>query len=521
MKACLLRNRLLYFLFFSILFLLIFWRCPTIEFYTRSADHGYQLSLGKLIFMGKMHFVDLFSHYGPLAAYSSAIGLWIHNSLISETVLCSLGYAIAIFLVFYLVKRNISFFYGITSCFVALLFQAKFYKWYYWLFPLVTLYFIDSIIENQNLKSGKRLYIAGIAGGIGGLYRLDLGIVSFSLFIIMLFLMNFKDRNIKLFLNNVGKYWVGFVIPFFGWFGLLILEGGSISDYISASIMGGIGVVEYWSKPMPTFDWNNIFSVQSASSFAFILSFFTCLICFCAAFSIWIKNTSSSKGLFAIAASLLGLGLFPQGFYRAGLGHLLQVLPPALISGSFLFYYLWTGKLSPDNKFNIHTLFKNVGLLFILLSATTLWGIRASGSEDMSKMKVDIIQRINKLEQGISSVKESNFAKLIFEIQARTRQNENILVIPLSYQIYYFSNRQVSGFLNCFSIGILDNWNWRIRNLKEIEKDPPTLIVVGNNFFNLNISDDFKKSQPELYLYLLSKYRNIVYKDSIFMLIRE
>ncbi|GMR24378.1 MAG: hypothetical protein BMS9Abin37_2915 [Acidobacteriota bacterium] len=83
---------------FTAIFLALVWRAPGLEFYLSSPDHGYQLALGRQIFFGKFPYVDLFFHYGPLTAFTSAFAIWLSDSLVTETLVCALGYALALFL---------------------------------------------------------------------------------------------------------------------------------------------------------------------------------------------------------------------------------------------------------------------------------------------------------------------------------------------------------------------------------------------------------------------------------------
>ena len=69
---------------------------PTLDHFLDSPDMGYQLSLGRLSLLGQFPFVDMYQAYGPLVTLTSAAGQWLHNSVVPEVVICSLGYCLAL-----------------------------------------------------------------------------------------------------------------------------------------------------------------------------------------------------------------------------------------------------------------------------------------------------------------------------------------------------------------------------------------------------------------------------------------
>ena len=111
-------------------------KAPGLDYYLTSRDHGYQLCVGTQILMDKVPGIDVIMAYGPMAMYASALGLWVCDSLIGETILCATGYAICLFLIYRLVAAHSSKKMGLAAAGVGFLVQARFYKWYVWLIPL-------------------------------------------------------------------------------------------------------------------------------------------------------------------------------------------------------------------------------------------------------------------------------------------------------------------------------------------------------------------------------------------------
>ena len=174
-----------------------------LEHYISHSDLGYQLSLGRHLLLGKKPFVDFFFLYGPLTGYTSALGLWLTNGVIGEVVICSLGYALSVSCLYYAVSRAwgraslASRAGGLVVVFVALNLMSRFFKWYYWLFPLATLLCLRRavLLVAKERPADRALLAAGFVAGVGGLYRLDLGLACvFSVCAIAL-LSGLRSRN--------------------------------------------------------------------------------------------------------------------------------------------------------------------------------------------------------------------------------------------------------------------------------------------------------------------------------------
>lgn len=510
-------------LFFLIPFLVLLWRAPSLEFYLGSADHGYQLSLGRQILLGKFPFVSLFFHYGPLTAFTSAFGLWVADSLISETIICALGYATAIFLIHYLSRYYVSDVAGWLTPFIGFLFLGRFYKWYYWLFPLLALYCLHRFLKSGDPKGHRWLYLAGILSGLGGLYRLDLGLACLGLYVVSLLGLSLKPLNLKRFSWQMTIFMMGFSLPFILWLLILGLNGGTLQDYLSATLVGGQGVVEKWSVPIPSFDWGNAFSQQSSTALAYVLIPSTYVLCILYCFWMWFRHPQQgdSKFKFMNAVSVLGLGIFPQALHRSGVPHLLQVLPPVLIAGSMLVYQLWWGTVLSKDNHRGRLLLKCLAVLYLAVLGLSGWGIRDYGGSDLTRFDVNPIPRYQELSRGIHSSLNYPVIRLISEVQNRTTLDDFVLVVPLACQLYYFAERPISGFINGFASGILDNDKWRRRNLEAIRKNPPAVVIVNDGFFSLPQVDMFRQSQPELYAFLSTDYSQIIYQKDGWMLLSK
>ena len=112
---------------------------PTLENYAQwgsglSTGHG----AGSVFWEGSR--VRRLDHLtAPWPATPARLGWWISRSLVGEAVICTLGYATALWIVFFLVSRYTTWTTGLVATTFGYILLARFYKWYVWLFPLACL----------------------------------------------------------------------------------------------------------------------------------------------------------------------------------------------------------------------------------------------------------------------------------------------------------------------------------------------------------------------------------------------
>jgi hypothetical protein len=502
-------------------FLLLLWCAPGLGRYLNAPDPGYQLSLGKQIVLGRFPFVDLFFSYGPLVGLTSAFGLRVSDTLIPEILICSLGYASSLLIVHYLCRASVSALAGWVAPLLGCFLLARFHKWYYWFFPLVVLYCFHEWRNSPNSQKERWHYLAGFLAGIGGLYRLDLGVATLCSYSVCVLGCCWLSSDRRCFVSHPPKFLLGFAVPFTAWILALWWRGGTTRDYLNATIVGGIGSAKEWSLPFPRFDLYHPLSSQSSTFLFFGLILGTYILCILCGLRRLFDNPEQpgSKYGLMIAAGVLGLGILPQGFYRIGMIHLKQILPPALVGGSLLLSELWKGRLLfHGSKWGrtISRLFVGFycGVLALVIMADFL-----CPSVDLEPLMRNPVPKYQQLRQGLRSGSDQAMIHLLSAVQQHTQPQDKILVVPLACQIYYFADRPMSGLLNGYAIGILDTDDWRRRNLEEVKRDPPKVVVAQEDFFIFSPKDAFQASQPELYSFLVANYRRIIYQKDRWMLL--
>jgi hypothetical protein len=507
------------------LFVTIMWKAPGLESYLSNPDHGSQLSQGQQILLGKFPFRDMFTNYGPLTPFTSAAGLWISRpgpySLMPETLFCVTGYALALFGIFFLVKTYASRIASIIATILGLLLMARFYKWYYWLFPVAGLVCTHQLLQNER----REYYWIGAAGllcGIGGLYRVDLGIALFCFYLICIIAHCFSHPDRLRALKLLGWFITAFSMPFLVWFTTLILHGGSVGDFFSAFIDGAVGVVRGLSLPFPRFDVWHPFSHQSSAAIGFVLVPLIYIACACLGLLRLLKldadEESRQKSRFMIAVSIMGVGILPQALHRSDLGHLVQVLPPSLIAGSLVISEMWSGPFRSSLRPFMQFAVKALAIVCVLLVITTTWGLRRSWFGDLAGWEINPFPRLERLFLGTNAIGDHPYRRIIAEVKRHTRPMDRILVVGFASQMYLFTDRPMSGLFNIYAPGVFDNDKWRLRNVQCVQDRPPELVISKEGLFDMG---EIRNSHPELCTYTAEHYTRVVYQQPGWKLLKK
>ena len=470
--------------------------------------------MGREITLGKFPFVDFFCHYGPLTAFTSGVGIWVWDSLVPETVICATGYAVAIFLIYWLTRVYVSNLAGFLTALLGVLLLARFYKWYYWLFPMLSLYCFHRALKAREHDLPACFFWAGILDGVAGLYRLDLGLACACFHLICFSrLPSTKCKSWKpsrilwLFILGAG-------IPLFVWLSIICLKTGlgGIRDYFVSSVTGAAGAAWELGLPMPVFDLTEPLSASSGTATGFVVLAITYILGIWQGCSSIVRGTQAQveRAKFALGASILGLGIMPQALYRPDAHHLLQVLPPALIVGGISLSSLWQHRIPSHERLLARLLPRTLAITYLMFAALGVLALRSYGGVDQASWHSLPFQRYQELAEGLTRHHGHVLDTLVSTIRERTNTDDCVLVAGNMPQVYFFAKRPAGGLLTFYVPGILTDVEWRIRDLQLIEKNQPTLLVAPIDFFSLEERDWFHRSRPELYKFLRNRYTDVI-----------
>lgn len=486
--------------FFGVALAYLLIRTPGLENYLGNPDHGYQLSLGAMVLEGYFPFVDFFVHHGPLPSLVSAFGLLSTGSLLGETVTCATGYALAIGLACVLSRRHAGAVPAWALLILSLLLLPRFYKWYYPLFGMAVLYalhrcFFASVGGSTTVhpsRIDRRLIAAGIAAGIGGLFRTELTLVFLVLGLVVVTLEARRRHDLRQAVGWNGRFLLGLLLPFVAWFAALILVAGprAVRDYLAGSFSGTRDTVAFWRLAPPRLDWTDLLSPGSATA-ALLFLVLPAITIGGLVVGLQLAHRSDagqdrSSGALLFAVSLLALGISPQAYYRPDTQHLLQVLPVSLLGAILLGSVAWRTTAAFELKARVAgragVLVAGAVLLMLLIGLRSAGGIdltNASGLASRYRLLAAAPQALPSPDAFPAGSQARAVARLAEEVERLTAEGDAILVLGYAPQLYVFSGRPMSGVLNLYTpMGFFVAPEWQRRNMSHLLDRPPALTVA-------------------------------------------
>ena len=508
------------FLLLSALFLLVSASAPSLDFYLWNIDVTVHSIHGHQVLHGKFPFVDVYFRSGPLATLIPALGFLVSPTLVPQALICSFGYALSIFLISILVFRlsPLSVYGKTVIAFIALLCAylvlAKFYKWYYWLFPLLVLVTGLQYFQTRNIKW---IGLMGLASGTAWLFRIDLGVACMAAsvathLIVALSSKAFYDLKIQSMLL-LG----GFALPIGIWLVVLGVLGGfaNIGLYFVSYFDAVVGTLTLMALPYPQFTLASPFSEESCHFLALLLVPSTYV------FGLWVawtgmrKQDDTSKWLYPMLAlvAFMGIALLPQALHRKSIHHIAQIIPPFLVIVPVLLPLLWKGKMfSRPASRNQLAVSRLLVFCFVLLFAQISLGVKHYFAIEYESPGLSSFSRYVDLAQGASAgSRQYNIAEIAHTIQKLSGPDDSILIVPHSAKhIYYWADRRMSGMTTIYT-GFYSQPRWKDKILHSVEQDPPRLIVVDESYFTSSDENLFKTYYPELYEYISTTYTKKAY----------
>jgi hypothetical protein len=495
---------------FLLLWLLLLGGAPELSFYYHSADHGYQLSVGQQLLLGKRLFVDLFWHYGPLAALTSAGGLALHPSLLPETLICSCGYALTLTVLFAVARRLAGWPTALGLVAVDFLLLARFYKWYYWLFPTLTILFL---LRSVRFTSRARRYLPlGLCCGVAFLYRADLGIGCLGLAFGGVLLTQLRRASVRDLVGSLGLVLVAFGVPVAVWLGVLLSYGGepAVQAYIRSYLDSFVGTSQALSLPLPQPRLELLWHPQPETA---------------AAFGYYVLPLIAGVGLLHTLCSFRGgrspgtrhrlfgcvclgaLGFFPQALHRAGLPHFLQTLPLFSLMIACVLARLGAGA-QPSLTW------RRAGLgVSLAVLAGMVFLARADGMADLS-FTARPLHKLRGLARPHRPKMVSDITRVGQFLREHTTKRDHILQFGVLGQLVFFCGRPCAGNCTCYAPGLLTTDYWQERHLEQIHRDDPKYVVFMEGFvFDGRPQTALPRIQPRVWEHIERQYTETVFRS--------
>jgi hypothetical protein len=483
---------------------------PTRNSFLSNYDHGYQLGVGVQLLHGKLPGVDVLTHYGPLVFCSSAGWYWLSGSLLGETIACAVAYALCLTIIYAIVARHISGMAGLLGASAGFLLEARFYKWYVWLFPLGTVWLLDRVSGSASGARKRWIAATGFWVGVCWLFRWDVGTTGAAACGLFLWLTcyDFKSR-----IRFPWRDWVAlgvpFVVPPLAWFVYLLVDRGWAGPrfYLWASLKGAVNLSRAMALPMPRFNPAEPLSPPSIVVLSYALVITTYLVCGIIGLGAEWRGRSSPRSRLLLAIALVGLSTFHQGFYRKGAYHLLQIVPPAIVGSCLLISVIYEVAASAQGSGLRARAVRFAGFAFLAGTAVTGLGLMPCGRVDLAPMEAWPRQRLRELAHPLEAGPGPDLPILsaLREVHFSTDRNDPVLVFPVDSQYLALLDRPVSGRLTVFVPGFFDSGIEIERNLEAIRKSMPKIVMVAPVFAGADParSSPFHQDSAKSHAYML------------------
>jgi hypothetical protein len=191
---------------------------------------------------------------------------------------------------------------------------------------------------------------------------------------------------------------------------------------------------------------------------------------------------------------------------------MLQVLPPVIATMVIL-----ACRAAGERRRGMGLL-RVLAALSVLVSVAGFSGLRSAAGSDLGDWRRNGLGNLRRLEAGWESAGNSVIKRLTAEVRSRTTNRDPILVLPVSAaQIYYFSDRRVSGILVSYAAGVYNQPRWRELDVTRIRRAAPALVIARIELVPLGVDADIRESQREILALLQGEY-SPCYEDSGWMI---
>lgn len=451
-------------------------KAPGLGYFLSSRDHGSQLSIGTQVLLGKVPGIDLPIAYGPMVMYTSALGLWLSDSLIGETILCSLGYALSVFLIYHLVSRYSSKPVGLVAAGAGFALQARFYKWYVWLIPMAILWVWHRYLSSEPSRRPRWIALCGLVVGMCWLFRPDFGTTEMLACLVFLGSIEASEppRSAARVMRALGLFPVGFSVFPLAWFVYLLARAGLEAPftYLRLTIDATLAVSSGMATPLPP--------IRSVIA-AYWLVPATYLFAFLAVGLRAREARLDERSWFLLAAALVGLASVHQAMHRMGPMHLLQVIPAAIVCAALMASWLLSGAPGWPLPVRAKPWIRVAGVGYAIVLVTIGLKLSRWGQCDLETFSPRPLARYRSLTRPLDQSDDPRVVALA-AVAKLTDPRDPILVFPLDCQFYALTKRRISGRHSTYYPRVFASPKDCERNLEAIQSEMPKLVVVPVDF---------------------------------------
>jgi hypothetical protein len=505
---------------FAVAFVYLLLRVPDPFFFLESDDQGYQMAMGMAVAKGSLPGFDFISQYGPMVAFMSAAAWLVSGNVVGEIVLCASGYAVAIASAYRYLARHGNVTVAAIGAVILLALFSRYYKWYYWLLPLLVLIAAQHFVERRSTGNSATRMIAGwgLLVGLSGLFRYDLlleGAVFGAIVIAAVELT--PQAKLRTNMRAAASELAVFVastaaLPVLYCALILMTRGGHQLSLVLLSLIDGSvdTVINYGVRPFRF--------VRGGFTFGNAVAFLQIVIpaVYVVALLRSTKRLSGkpaqrAEALAMFCAALMGLGLFPQALHRADDQHLLQILPPFIITLGLILARLMDSEAAPERK----TL-TGIALGIIVLALAIVAPRAGNDLNSPFRNQVALWRYIAGLPE---SGREHAVADMAAAIRTMTPPDSTVfLVMPQTRMpMLFFAERRQPGLFPTYEPGMFNGDVWLNENAERLRRNPPDYIVLAlGDARRVGLGAPYVE---DVLADWQSAYRTVVYQNPYFILL--
>ncbi|WP_428249913.1 hypothetical protein [Ferrovibrio sp.] len=481
---------------------------PALDFLVSSVDQGSQMTLGIALLAGRVQGIDIVWVYGPLVGWASALGLKFAPGYTGEVVICAFGYALSLTIMAGILLRRVPLLAVLAAVLLTALLLSRFYKWYYWFFPLLQLALCLGWRQclGQTRAEAGILFIWGLSGGIAFLFRPDLGALSLGLFAVIwaVSLAESSRGSSRVAASRLGSFVAGYALVQATWIALYGFEAwlGFIVGF-AASLTSA--VVDAGQKPTA---FRVAFAIQSTA----LLVIQVGLPCLAAA-TIWViirglwrgRRIDAYRSALLVTA-LVSLGVYPQAMHRADAQHLLQVIPPFILLLSLLAFV-------PGVRLSLR--------LLVALMLPPLLILVGAGRVDLDFRQRDFSQYWATVAGLPYSFRGHPSADMAAAIMERTDPADGIYT-PMRLTpspVLVMAGRYMTGLYLVHFPTYLEAGPWAARHREAVLRSDPKYLLVLRQEWTGNFNPLIPPFDVELLRRWHHDYSIVVYENRLFQLL--
>jgi len=469
-------------------------RATSLDNILQSLDHGYQLAIGGALLGGRVPGVDLFTLYGPLIGYVSALGLAVMPGLSGEIIICALGHAAySTFAVTLLRRVGVVWWLALVAPVLLLVFNTRFYKWYYSFWPLLVLLQASIYVLRYDRVGNtqfRRMAFLGVISAVAFLFRFDLGLLAGAISTTAFFIC--RPARQALFVYLASALFI--MILFYAY---LCFASGNVLIFMDFFqwISLASGVVTQLSLPFPTFN-----AVDSMDHRAFVLFYYGVPLVYLVAIILAVWALKSHHDMNSIRARTLllcataGLFMFPQAMHRADLAHLIQVLPIF-----FVVLIVLVDSARKSSGARTASLGAALVAILVLLPGLKVAMVKGTDLRPLAWDQYEYWRNLTAVPDVPSMGVES--ADLAQKLRTETPKDATVFyIMPTTLNTAIaLSQRRVAGIFPTYFEQFREPPSWIERNVKALWDHPPDVLVVRRYYWkNPSMDTVVPPYDPEL-----------------------